>query len=176
MSTVRSFTALFAATIALLAGANAKEGATLYEDRTHGFSTLIPDGWSNPAGGLVTTSGDGSVRCSITAMPVPRTSGMTQDEVNAAMAVYTADIWKTQFFTGGATGTITDSGITRLEQFDAPWARGNITYPGSAYAKFGVLMVQSPGKLASVTCTGEPSAYDTNLRGLTTVLNYLRPL
>lgn len=161
---------------ALNLSAAAKEGATLYEDRTHGFSTLIPDGWSNPAGGLVTTSADGSVRCSITAMPVPRTSSMTQDEVNAAMGVYTADIWKTQFFTGGATGTITDSGITRLEQFDAPWARGNITYPGSAYAKFGVLMVQAPGKLASVTCTGEPSAYDTNLRGLTTVLNYLRPL
>ncbi|BCW87462.1 hypothetical protein sos41_05910 [Alphaproteobacteria bacterium SO-S41] len=164
------------AAAALSLPAAAKDGATLYEDRTHGFSTMIPDGWSNPAGGLVTSSADGSVRCSITAMPVKQTAGMTQDEVNAAMGVYTSDIWKTQFFTGGATGEITDSGITKLEQYDAPWARGTIIYPGTAFAKFGVLMVQAPGKLATVTCTGEPTSYDTNLRGLTTVLNYLRPL
>jgi hypothetical protein len=167
-------TALAAACV--LAGAAAAKDAVLYEDRARGFSTMIPEGWSDPAGGVSTSSADGSVSCTITAMPTPRTATLTQDEVNASMSVYTSDVWKQQFFTGGASGAITDSGITRLEQYDAPWARGTITYPGSAFAKFGVLMVAAPGKLASVTCTGEPTAYDTNLRGLTTVLNYLRPL
>ena len=176
MTPARFALAAIAALVVVVPAATAKDGATLYEDRAHGFSTMIPDGWSDPAGGLATSSADGSVRCSITAMPVKQTAGMTQDQVNAAMSVYTADVWNGQFFTGGATGTITDFGITKLEQYDAPWARGTIIYPGTAFAKFGVLMVQAPGKLATVTCTGEPTSYDTNLRGLTTVLNYLRPL
>lgn len=168
---------IVAAAIALAAVTSAAaKDAVLYEDKARGFSTMIPAGWSDPAGGLFTSSADGSVRCTITAMPVPRTATLTQDEVNASMNVYTSDVWKQQFFTGGAVGAVTDSGITRLEQYDAPWARGTITYPGTAFAKFGVLLVAAPGKLASVTCTGEPTAYDTNLRGLTTVLNYLRPL
>lgn len=164
------------AAVLVMTGAAVSREGKLYQDAARGFQTLIPDGWSDPAGGLVTTSADGSVRCTITAQPAPRTASMTQDEVNTSMGVYTADIWKQQFFTGGATGVVTDSGITRLEQFDAPWARGTITYPGNPTAKFGVLLIAAPGKLASVTCTGEPFAYDKNLVGLTTVLNYLRPL
>lgn len=172
--TIRSLAAV-ALGVALALPALAREGQ-LYEDRTRGFSTVIPPGWTDPAGGLVTTSADGSVRCTITAQPVPQTASMTQDEVNASMSVYTADIWNRQFFVGGATGAVSESGITRLEQYDAPWARGTITYPNSPTAKFGVLLISAPGKLASVTCTGEPFAYDKNLYGLTTVLNYLRPL
>jgi len=35
-----------------------------------------------------------------------------------------------EFFTGGATGSVDQAGITRLEAFDAPWAKGRITYRG----------------------------------------------
>lgn len=167
--------AAFAGAAALLAAAAHAEPRD-YADAARGFSMKVPEGWSDPAGGLVVTSADGAVRCTVTAQPVPQTAGKTQDQVNAAMQVYTADIWNRQFFAGGATGTVDHSGITRMEQYDAPWARGTITYPGSPTAKFGVLLIQAPGKLASVTCTGEPLAYDANLSGVTTVLNWLRPL
>ncbi len=147
-----------------------------YADPARGFSMKIPEGWSDLAGGMATTSADGSVRCAITATPTPQTASRSQDQVNAGMQAYTADIWKQQFFANGATGTVENAGITRMEQFDAPWARGFITYPGNPTAKFGVLVIAAPGRLASVTCTGEPAAYDANLGGVTTVLNWLRPL
>ena len=174
MTVSRLAVAALAASV-LAVPAAAAEGR-LYQDRARGFSTMIPDGWSDPSGGLTTSSPDGSVSCTITAQPVSATASMSQDAINASMQVYTAAVWQGQFFRGGAEGVIETSGITRLEQFDAPWARGTITYPGRPLAKFGVLLVQAPGKLASVTCTGEPFAYDKNLRGLSTVLNYLRPL
>jgi hypothetical protein len=175
MTVSRLAAATLAIAAALAAPAIAAEGR-LYQDQARGFSTLIPEGWSDPSGGLTTSSPDGSVSCTITAQPVSATASMSQDAVNASMQVYTAEVWRDQFFRGGAEGVIETSGITRLEQFDAPWARGTITYPGHQLAKFGVLLVQAPGKLASVTCTGEPIAYEKNLRGLSTVLNYLRPL
>lgn len=147
-----------------------------YADPERGFSMKVPDGWTGPAGGLAVTSADGGVRCTITARKVPQTADKTQEQVNAAMQAYTADLWKGQFFTGGANGTIEKSGVTRMEQYDAPWARGTITYPGSASAKFGVLLIQAPGRLASITCTGQPLAYDANFTGVTTAINWLRPL
>lgn len=145
-------------------------------DPAHGFSMKIPDGWSGLDAGLSTTSPGGGVRCTITAQAVPQTTAQTQDQVNASMQAYTADIWRSRFFTGGITGAIENAGITKMEQFDAPWARGRLNYPGGAVAKFGVLMIAAPGRLASVTCTASPSVYDENLAGITTVLNWLRPL
>lgn len=146
-----------------------------FADPAAGYAMKLPEGWSEPAGG-VTLSGDGSVRCAVTAQPVPQTATMTQDQVNASMQAYTAEVWAGRFFTGGVTGTIDHSGITRMEQYDAPWARGRMNYPNGAVAKFGVIMLSAPGKLASVTCAAEPAAYDGNLAGITTILNWLRPL
>jgi hypothetical protein len=149
-----------------------------YRDEARGFVTVIPDGWTDFAGGLTTFSTDKSVSCTITVSPNPRTANMTQDEVNATLMVYTSEFWRQQFFQGGVTGNIELSGTTRLEAYDAPWAKGNITYPGRAPAKFTVLMVQGPGKIVSGTCTGEPSGYlkHENLYGIGKVLNYLRPI
>ena len=150
---------------------------TPYRDGARGFQTMIPEGWSDFAGGTTTYSPDRSVSCTITVSPNPRTADMSQDQVNATLVVYTADVWRKQFFTGGAIGSVDQAGITRLEAFDAPWAKGRITYPGRAPAKFTVLMVQGPGRIVSGTCTGEPSGYDKheNLYGVGKVLNYLRP-
>lgn len=145
-------------------------------DAAHGFSLKIPGGWSDLDAGLSTSSPDGGVRCTIAAQAVPQSAAMTQEQVNATMQAYTADIWKARFFTGGVTGQIENSGITRMEQYDAPWARGRLNYPNGATAKFGVIMLSAPGKMASVTCTATPAAYDDNLAGITTVLNWLRPL
>ena len=150
--------------------------ARMYRDEARGFTTMIPEGWTDPAGSATTFSPDGAVSCTISVLPNPRTLGKDQADINASLSVYTNEVWKTQFFTGGATGQIDTSGITKLEQFDAPWARGTITYPGRALAKFGVLMIHSPGKVASVTCTGEPPSYDKHVAGIGWVLNYLRPL
>ncbi len=147
-----------------------------HADAARGFSMKVPEGWSGPDASLAVASPDGAVRCTITAQPVPQTAAHTQDQVNASMKAYTADIWKSRFLTGGVTGAIEHSGITRMEQYDAPWARGRLNYPNGATARFGVLMIAAPGKLASVTCTGEPHVYDANIAGITTVLNWLRPL
>lgn len=149
-----------------------------HSDPARGFSTLIPEGWSDFAGGTTTYSADRSVSCTITVTPNPQTAGMQQDDINRMLQVYTAEVWRAQFFQGGATGTIVQTGITRLDGFDAPWAKGQITYPGRALAKFTALLVQGPGKIVSGTCTGEPSGYDKheNIYGVGKVLNYMRPL
>lgn len=147
-----------------------------YRDEARGFAMVIPDGWSDPKGGAMTESGDHAVRCTVTAQPAKQTAGMTQEDVNAMVSrSYTKDVWEHQFFTGGATGAITESGITKMEQYDAPWARGTVTYTGSNLAKFGTILLMAPGKIASVTCVGEPAGFDANFSGITTILNYLRP-
>lgn len=146
-----------------------------YVNETQGYKMEIPEGWSDVVNGS-TSSPDGYVRCTISAQANPRTVNTHQDEINNSLKVYTAEVWKKQFFTGGATGVIETTGITRLEQFDAPWARGTITYPGSVTAKFGVLMIQGPGRIASVTCTGDPNTYDKRVFEVGKILNYLRPL
>lgn len=144
-------------------------------DPAAGYAMKLPAGWSEPSGG-VTTSADGSVRCTMTGQDVPQSAALTQDQVNASMQAYSAEVWKSRFFTGGITGTIEHSGITRMEQYDAPWARGRLSYPNGAEAKFGVILLSAPGKLATVTCTATPAAYDAHLGEVTTVLNWLRPL
>ncbi len=174
---MRRTLASLAAAATLIAAAHAEtKDVREYKDEARGFSMRLPDGWTDPKGGMMTTSADGSVRCNVTAQPTPKTADMTQDQVNASMQAYTADIWEQRFFTGGAKGVVTDSGITRLDLHDAPWARGTVEYPRSPLAKFGVILVPAPGKLVSVTCTGEPAAYDKNLHGVTTILNWIRPL
>ncbi|MFT3810733.1 MAG: hypothetical protein QM698_12510 [Micropepsaceae bacterium] len=146
-----------------------------FADPAAGFSLKLPEAWTDPAGG-VTTSADGSVRCTATGQPVPQTAAMTQEQVNATMQAYTADIWKSRFLTGGVTGSIDHSGITKMEQYDAPWARERLNYPNGAAAKFGVIMLSAPGKLASLTCLADPAAYDSHLADITNLLNWLRPL
>lgn len=149
-----------------------------YSDAARGFSTVIPEGWADFAGGVTTYSTDRSVSCTITVTPNPRTANLAQSDINASLMAYTADVWKQQFFQGGTTGTIELSGITQLDGYDAPWAKGDITYPGHKPAKFTVLMVQAPGTIVSGTCTGEPQGYlkHENIYGVGKVLNYLRPL
>lgn len=158
----------------LTASASAAEPRDI-ADPAAGYAMKLPAGWSEPAGG-VTTSADGSVRCTMTGQAVPQSAALTQDQVNASMQAYNAEVWKSRFFTGGITGTIEHSGITKMEQYDAPWARGRLNYPNGAVAKFGVILLSAPGKLATVTCTATPAAYDAHLGEVTTVLNWLRPL
>lgn len=167
--------AVLAASIALMAAATAPE-VTPYTDSVKGFTTMIPVGWSDPAGSMTTASGDQTIHCTFTVSSNPRTANMGQDEINASLAAYTADVWKQQFFTSGVTGSIEVSGITRLEAFDAPWARGMITYPGQAANKFGVLLVAGPGKIVTVTCLGDAGSYAEHVFEIGKVMNYLRPL
>ena len=159
----------------LLAGA-ALAAPRPHADAARGFAMQIPEGWSDLDAAFSTVSPDGGVRCIVTARDAPQTAAFTQDQVNAAMQAYTAEIWKSRFFTGGVTGEIAQAGITKMEQFDAPWARGRLDYPGGATAKFGVILLGAPGRIVSVTCTASPAAYDVNLAGITTILNWLRPL
>ena len=161
--------------VAAALGFAAQAGMRDFADPAAGYALKLPDGWSEPAGG-VTTSADGSVRCTATAQAVTQTVTMTQDQVNGTMQAYTADIWKARFLTGGITGSIDHSGITKMEQYDAPWARGRLTYPNGAVAKFGVIMLAAPGKLASLTCSADPAAYDSHLADITNLLNWIRPL
>lgn len=149
---------------------------TPYTDTARGFSTMIPVGWSNPAGGLSTTSADGTIQCTFSVTSNPSTAGMTQDAINQSLNAYTAEVWKQQFFQGGTTGTIEVSGIVQLEAYAAPWARGMITYPGRSTNKFGVLLVASPGKILSCTCLGTVQGYTDNVFAIGKVMNYLRPL
>ena len=97
-------------------------------------------------------------------------------QVNATMQAYTAEVWRSRFLAGGVTGSIDHSGITKMEQYDAPWARGRLNYPNGAAAKFGVIMLAAPGRLASITCSADPTAYDDHLADITNLLNWLRPL
>lgn len=147
-----------------------------YTDTTRGFTTMIPVGWSDPAGGLTTNSTDGTIHCTFTVTSNPRTISMDQDAINQSLNAYTAEVWKQQFFSGGTTGTIEVSGIVQLEAYAAPWARGMITYPGQAASKFGVLLVASPGKILTVTCLGTVQGYTDNVFAIGKVMNYLRPL
>jgi hypothetical protein len=172
--TIRSF--VIAATTALILGAPARAEPSDYADPARGYSMKVPEGWSSPAAGGVTTSADGAVQCTVTTQAVPQTATQSQEQVNAAMQAYTPDIWRQRFFTGGVTGTVETAGITKMEQFDAPWARGRMAYPNGVEVKFGVLLISAPGRLATVTCLSDPGAYDKNLAGITTVLNWLRPL
>jgi len=87
-----------------------------------------------------------------------------------------AEVWKTRFLTGGVTGSIDHSGITKMEQYDGPWARGRLNYPNGAAAKFGVIMLSAPGRMATLTCSADPAAYDSHLADITNLLNWLRPL
>lgn len=165
--------ALLVFTAALTITAHA--GTRDYRDPVAGYSLKLPDGWTDPAGGI-TTSPDTSVRCTITAQHTPQTAAMTQEQVNTAMQAYTVDVWRTRFFTAGITGSIDHSGITKMEQYDAPWARGRLSYPNGAAAKFGVIMLSAPGRLTSITCSADPAAYDNHLADITNLLNWLRPL
>lgn len=169
--------ALFAAAAAMLLSGSALAAEPVpYEDPARGFKTVIPEGWSNPAGGLMTQNAAQTITCTFTIQPNPQTASKDQETINRSLAVYTADVWKQQFFTGGTTGSIEVSGITRLEAYDAPWARGLITYPGRELNKFGVLLLAGPGKIVSGICLGEPAAYNDNIYGIGKVLNYLRPM
>lgn len=146
-----------------------------FADPAAGFSLKLPTGWTDPVAG-VTTSADGSVRCTATGQAVPQTASMTQEQVNVTMQAYTAEVWKTRFLTGGVTGSIDHSGITKMEEYDAPWARGRLNYPNGAAAKFGVIMLSAPGRMATLTCSADPAAYDSHLADITNLLNWLRPL
>lgn len=169
---MRAATTLFiAAALTFAANADMRD----FADPAAGYALKLPDGWTDPVGG-VTTSGDGSVRCTATGQAVAQTAAMTQEQVNATMQAYTADVWKTRFLTGGVTGSIDHSGITKMEQYDAPWARGRLNYPNGANAKFGVIMLSAPGKMATLTCSADPAAYDSHLADITNLLNWLRPL
>lgn len=169
---------LSALTVAVMLCSAAAADPKPYSDPARGFSTMIPEGWSDFAGGTTTYSADRSVSCTITVTPHPASAQMSQADINLSLQAYTADVWRAQFFQGGATGTIEQAGITKLDAFDAPYAKGQITYPGRALAKFTVLLVQGPGKIVSGTCTGEPSGYNKheNIYGVGKVLNYMRPL
>lgn len=168
------FTPTLAIAAALLAGAAVAEPRD-FTDPAGGYTMKIPEGWSDVTNGQ-TLSADGAVQCTMTAQAVARTAAMTQDQVNTAMQAYTAEVWRTQFFTGGVSGSIDKSGITKMEQYDAPWARGRMAYPTGQEVTFGALVIARPGRLASVTCLSAFGAYETNLAGISTVLNWLRPL
>lgn len=176
MTICRSPMTVLAVLVALVSSAQAADPRP-YRDDARGFTMMIPDGWSDMNGGVMTESPDHAVRCTITAQPNGQTAAMTQDDVNAMVSrAYTKEVWERQFFVGGATGTIAESGITRLEQFDAPWARGMVTYPGSAPAKFGTILLMAPGRIASASCIGDPASYTANFAGITAILNFLRPI
>jgi hypothetical protein len=148
-----------------------------YRDAERGFTIAVPEGWSAFDGGLMTTSPDSKVRCTVAVSPNAATSGLPQDQVNAdAAATYTPIFWERQFFVGGASGAIDDSGVATFDAFQAPWAKGTVEYPRSALANFEIVMVPAPGKVATVTCVGEPEPYAANQAGVTAVINSLRPL
>ncbi len=149
---------------------------TPFEDAAKGYKTMIPEQWSTPGADMVTVSADQTVRCTFLVTPDASTIGMTQPDINASMAKYTADIWAQRYFTGGVTGKIEVSGITQLEGFDAPWARGTIIYPGREPLRFNVLVVGGPGKLVTGTCMGDAVNFVDKFGEIGIVLNYLRPL
>ena len=168
---------LITASAVLVTGAAAGEPKP-YRNETNGFSLLVPDGWSDPAAadGMTTTSADGAVRCSVTAQADEATKNETQDAINARIsATYTGDSWERQFLGNGTEGQIESSGITRIEQWDAPWAKGWLRYPQQT-ARFGVILFQTPGRIISLTCIGETASYDKNNDDVVTVLNNLRPV
>lgn len=151
--------------------------STPYRDETRGFSIAVPDGWSAFDGGMMTTSPDDKIRCTVSVRDNPATAGQTQDQVNTdAAATYTPTFWERQFFVGGASGDIDDSGVATFDAHQAPWAKGTVKYSHSALANFEIVMVPAPGKVATVTCVGEPAPYAANQAGATIVINSLRPL
>lgn len=163
---------------ALIADASAGEPKP-YRNETNGFSLLVPDGWSDPAAadGMTTVSADGSVRCSVTAQANAATKDTTQDTINAQVAAtYNGELWERQFLSNGQQGQIESSGITRIEHYDAPWAKGWLRYPNQPNARFGVILFQTPGRIVSLTCIGEMASYDKNGDDVVTVLNNLRPV
>jgi hypothetical protein len=144
-------------------------------DPVAGYSMKIPDGWSDMANGQ-TMSADGAVQCTVTGQKVAQTAALSQDDVNTTMQGYTAEFWRQRFFAGGITGSIDNVGITKMEQYEAPWARGRVAYPTGQEVKFNALMIAGPGRLVSVTCLTSPGGYDKNFPSITIVLNWLRPL
>jgi len=147
----------------------------IYTDPVAGYSMKIPDGWSDMTNGQ-TMSADSAVQCTVTGQHVAQTTALPQEAVNISMQAYTAEFWRQRFFASGITGSIDNVGITKMEQYDAPWARGGMAYPTGQEVKFNALMIAGPGRLVSVTCLTSPGGYDKNFPGITTVLNWLRPL
>ena len=164
--------------LAALAGLPAiAADAQPYRDETRGFSITVPDGWSSFEGGMMTTSPDAKVRCTVAASANPATVGQLQEQINTdAAATYTPLFWDRQFFVGGASGAIEDSGVASYDAHQAPWAKGTVEYPNAALANFEIVMVPSPGKVTTVTCVGEPDPYAANQAGVTTIINSIRPL
>jgi hypothetical protein len=167
-------TALLAAA-ALCGGAAADPKA--YQDPQGRYAIQVPDGWSDPAGGMATSAADRSVTCTITATPNKATEGQTQEQVNAMVTqTYNGDVWAAQFFDANRQGEIEGSGIRRIDIYDAPWAKGWSVFRDTPKARFGVIVVQAPGRIVSATCTGEEAAYLKIQDEAAIVLNSLRPI